>query len=77
MDIRHGLPDLCTSYHDAIRTELENTIDSSPPVLSSMLRYHMGWEDKNGCVCEGPQASSLDRLSVFSVAGQWMVIHRR
>ena len=73
MDIRHGLPDLCTSYHDAIRTELENTIDSSPPALSSILRYHMGWEDENGCVCEGASGKlirpTLCLLSCRAVGG--------
>ncbi len=53
MDVRHGLPEICTSYHRAIRTELEDIIDSSPPVLSGMLRYHMGWQDENGCDSEG------------------------
>jgi len=53
MNIKHGLPDLCASYHGAVRVELESIIDSSPPVLSSMLRYHMGWQDENGCVCGG------------------------
>jgi len=73
MDIRHGLPDLCISYHDAIRAELESTIDSSPPVLSSMLRYHMGWEDDNGCVCEGASGKlirpTLCLLSCRAVGG--------
>ncbi len=53
MDIKRGLPEVCTSHHRAIRIELETVIDSSPPVLSSMLRYHMGWQDEHGCNCSG------------------------
>ncbi|MFU8796335.1 MAG: polyprenyl synthetase family protein [Dehalococcoidia bacterium] len=53
MNTKRGLPDSCTSYHRAVRVELESVIDSSPPVLGNMLRYHMGLQDQNDCACEG------------------------
>lgn len=53
MNIKRSLPDFCTSYHDAVRAELEKAIDGSPSALRNMLRYHMGWQDEHGRPCRG------------------------
>lgn len=53
MNAEHRLPDALTVYHDAIRLELEEVVDTSPSALCSMLRYHMGWQDQHGRPCQG------------------------
>jgi len=51
MGIKYSLPESFTSYHEAIRVELRKVIDSGPSALCNMLRYHMGWQDKQGHPC--------------------------
>ena len=51
MGIKYNLPESLTSYHDAVRTELEKVLDCCPSVLCNMLRYHMGWQDEHGHPC--------------------------
>jgi len=51
MGIKYSLPEFFTSYHDAVRIELEKVIDSGPSALCNMLRYHMGWQDEHGHPC--------------------------
>ena len=51
MGIKYSLPESLTSYHDAVRIELEKVIDCSPSGLCNMLRYHMGWQDEHGQPC--------------------------
>jgi len=48
MSISNALPQAFPSYHDKLQTELKEIIGSSPSLLYSMLRYHMGWQDKHG-----------------------------
>ena len=48
MGIKYSLPESLTSYHDAVRIELEKVIDCSPSALCNMLRFHMGWQDEHG-----------------------------
>jgi geranylgeranyl diphosphate synthase type I len=48
MGIEHSLPQSSASYRDAVTVELKQTIDSCPPVLANILRYHMGWQDAHG-----------------------------
>ena len=51
MGIKYNLPESLTSYHDAVRIELEKVLDCCPSVLCNMLRYHMGWQDEHGHPC--------------------------
>ena len=51
MKMKQSLPDSCTSYHDAVRVELEKVIDNGPSALCNMLRYHMGWQNEHGYRC--------------------------
>jgi geranylgeranyl diphosphate synthase type I len=51
MGIQYSLPESLTSYHDAVRIELEKVINDAPSVLCNMLRYHMGWQDEHGHPC--------------------------
>lgn len=51
MSLKHGLPQSFTLYRSAVRVELESVIDSCPPTLGYMLRYHMGWQDEHGRLC--------------------------
>ncbi|MFO7772686.1 MAG: polyprenyl synthetase family protein [Dehalococcoidia bacterium] len=51
MKTKHSLPDSCTSYHDAVRLELERVMTKAPLALCDMLRYHMGWQDEHGYPC--------------------------
>jgi geranylgeranyl diphosphate synthase type I len=51
MSKKHSLPKSFTSYRDAVRVELKKVIDSCPPALGNMLRYHMGWRDEHGRSC--------------------------
>jgi len=73
MNIKRSLPDFCTSYHDAVRAELEKVIDSSPSALRNMLRYHMGWQDEHGRPCRGESGKfirpTLCLLSCQAVGG--------
>jgi len=51
MGIKYSLPESLTSYHNAVRIELEKVIDCDSSVLCNMLRYHMGWQDEQGHPC--------------------------
>jgi geranylgeranyl diphosphate synthase type I len=51
MGIKYSLPESLTSYHNAVRIELEKVINCGPSVLCNMLRYHMGWQDEHGHPC--------------------------
>jgi geranylgeranyl diphosphate synthase type I len=44
----YTLPELFTSHWKAVQTELKEVVDSCPPGLGTMLRYHMGWQDEYG-----------------------------
>jgi geranylgeranyl diphosphate synthase, type I len=53
MNAKHRLPGAFTVYHDAIRLELKEVIDTSPSALRNMLLYHMVWRDQHGRPYQG------------------------
>ena len=73
MGIKHSLPESFTSYRTPVRAELKNVIDSCPPSLRNMLRYHMGWQDEHGHSCQRESGkfirSTLCLLSCQAVGG--------
>jgi len=73
MGIKHSLPESFTAYRNALRAELMNVIDSCPPSLRKMLRYHMGWQDEHGHSCSRESGkfirSTLCLLSCQAVGG--------
>ena len=73
MSIGYSLPKSFTSYRNKVRVELEDVIDSCPPVLCNMLRYHMGWQDEQGRSCSKESGkfirSTLCLLSCQAVGG--------
>jgi geranylgeranyl diphosphate synthase type I len=50
---KHSLTGSFTSFRNAVRVELENVLDTCPPALRNVLRYHMGWQDRQGRPCGG------------------------
>jgi geranylgeranyl diphosphate synthase type I len=73
MSIGYSLPKSFTSYRNKVRVELEGVIDSWPPALCNMLRYHMGWQDEHGRSCSRESGkfirSTLCLLSCKAVGG--------
>jgi len=73
MGAKHSLPRSFMSYRKAVRAELRKVIDSCPSVLGSMLRYHMGWQDEQGHLCNRESGkfirSTLCLLSCEAVGG--------
>ena len=73
MSIGYSLPKSFTPYRNKVRVELEDVIDSCPPVLCNMLRYHMGWQDEQGRSCSKESGkfirSTLCLLSCQAVGG--------
>jgi len=73
MDIKYSLPKSFTSYRNAVRVELKKVIDSCPPALGNVLRYHMGWQDEHGHSCSRESGkfirSTLCLLSCQAVGG--------
>jgi geranylgeranyl diphosphate synthase type I len=73
VSIRYSLSGSSTSYRNAVRIELENVIDSCPSALRNILRYHMGWQDKQGHLCSSESGkfirSTLCLLSCQAVGG--------
>ena len=73
MGAKHSLPRSFMSYRKAVRAELRKIIDSCPSVLGSMLRYHMGWQDEQGHLCNRESGkfirSTLCLLSCEAVGG--------
>jgi len=73
MSIGYSLPKSFTSYRNKVRVELENVMDSCPPALCNMLRYHMGWQDEHGHSCSRESGkfirSTLCLLSCQAVGG--------
>jgi geranylgeranyl diphosphate synthase type I len=73
MSATHRLADSFASYRDAVRVELESIIDSCPPALRNILRYHMGWQDGRGRPSCGESGkfvrSTLCLLSCLAVEG--------
>jgi len=73
MGVKYNLPKSFTSYCNAVRVELKEVIDSCPPVLGNMLRYHMGWQDEGGHPCSRESGkfirSTLCLLSCQAVGG--------
>ncbi|OGN98224.1 MAG: hypothetical protein A2Z77_03410 [Chloroflexi bacterium RBG_13_51_36] len=73
MGAKCSLPQSFAPYRNAVRAELENTIDSSLPSLRNLLRYHMGWQDEHGNPCGRESGkfirSTLCILSCQAVGG--------
>jgi geranylgeranyl diphosphate synthase type I len=73
MGVKYNLPKSFTSYRNAVRVELKEVIDSCPPTLGNMLRYHMGWQDEHGHSCSKESGkfirSTLCLLSCQAVGG--------
>jgi geranylgeranyl diphosphate synthase, type I len=73
MNIKHSLPKPFISYRNMVRIELEKVIDSCPPALCNVLRYHMGWQDEHGHPCSRESSkfirSTLCFLSCQAVGG--------
>jgi geranylgeranyl diphosphate synthase type I len=73
MSTKYTLPESFIPYRDAVRVALKNVIDSCPPVLDTMLRYHMGWQDEHGHSCSEESGkfirSTLCLLSCQAVGG--------
>jgi geranylgeranyl diphosphate synthase type I len=71
---KSGLPRSFTSYRNAVRVELKEVIDSCPPALGNMLRYHMGWQDEDGDPCNRESGKSIRSvlclLSCQAVGGE-------
>ncbi len=73
MGTKHSLPQSFASYRDSVRFELKKVIDSCPPTLGNILRYHMGWQNEHGR-CRTKEAgkfirSTLCLLSCRAVGG--------
>lgn len=73
MSTKHSLPQSLTSYRDGVGVELKKVIDSCPPALGNILRYHMGWQDEHGHCCSKESGkfirSTLCLLSCQAVGG--------
>lgn len=73
MGIGHSLPQSSASYRDVVTVELKKVVDSCPPVLGGILRYHMGWQDEYGHPCRKESGkfirSTLCLLSCQVVGG--------
>ncbi len=73
MSIKHSLRQSFASCRDTVKVELEKVIDSCPPVLGNILRYHMGWQDEHGDRCSRESGkfirSTLCLLSCRAVGG--------
>jgi geranylgeranyl diphosphate synthase type I len=73
MGAKHSLPQSFAPYRDAVTVELKKVIDSCPPTLGNILRYHMGWQDEYGNRCRKESGkfirSSLCLLSCQAAGG--------
>src|SRR4030042_255124 len=62
-----------TRYRDSIQNELKEIINTTPPSLRNILRYHMGWGNEKGCARQGKPGkfirSILHLLSCQAVGG--------
>jgi len=79
MGVKYSLPRSFTSYRNAVQVELKKVIDSCPPALGHILRYHMGWQDERGHSCDRESGkfirSTLCLLSCQAVGGnRWQVM---
>jgi geranylgeranyl diphosphate synthase type I len=74
MGIKYSLPESFAFYRNTVRAELQEAIDSCPPALLNMLRYHMGWQDEHGQPCSRESGkfirSTLCLLSCQAVGGE-------
>ncbi len=73
MGTNYSLPESFTLYRNTVQVELQSVIDSCPPSLRNMLRYHMGWRDEYGHPCNREAGkflrSTLCFLSCQAVGG--------
>ena len=73
MSTKHSLRKSFPPYRSRVRVELRKIIESCPPALGSILRYHMGWQDEHGHLCSKESGkfirSTLCLLSCKAVAG--------
>jgi len=51
MGTKYKMLESFASYRNTVQVELQSIIDSCPPSLRNMLRYHMGWQDEQGHSC--------------------------
>lgn len=62
-----------TGYRDSVQAELKEIVNRTPVPLRSILRYHMGWEGRQGRVRQGKPGkfmrSILHLLSCQAVGG--------
>lgn len=73
MSTKHSLRKSFPSYRSPVRIELRKIIESCPPSLGNILRYHMGWQDEHGHLCSKESGkfirSTLCLLSCQAVGG--------
>jgi geranylgeranyl diphosphate synthase type I len=73
MSKKQELPSPFISYRDAVILELKKVVDSCPPGLGNILRYHMGWRNEHGHFCRKESGkfirSMLCLLSCRAVGG--------
>jgi geranylgeranyl diphosphate synthase, type I len=54
-----NLPVIFEKYRAEIDTELKSVLAERRSPLYDMLRYHLGWLDADGHICEGPVGKAL------------------
>ena len=73
MSTKHSLPKSFTSYRRPVQVELRRIVETCPPALGNILRYHMGWQDEHGRLCSRESGkfirSTLCLLSCQAVGG--------
>jgi len=73
MSTKRSAGESFASYRNAVRVELGTIIETCPPSIRDLLRYHMGWQDKQGHLYSGETGksvrSTLCLLSCQAVGG--------
>jgi geranylgeranyl diphosphate synthase type I len=62
-------------YQNELKAELKSIVGESPSPLYAMIRYHLGWEDEQGCRKEDSGGKlarpTLCLLACEAVGGDW------